>query len=53
MKQSEDCLYLNIWTPANTVDENCRLLSGFTAARLCTASATNPNLMELLTANAE
>lgn len=21
MKQSEDCLYLNIWTPANTVDE--------------------------------
>ena len=20
MKQSEDCLYLNIWTPANTVD---------------------------------
>ena len=33
--------------------KNCRLLSGFTAARLCTASATNPNLMELLTANAE
>ena len=29
---SEDCLYLNIWTPAKAAGENFPLCSGFTAA---------------------
>ena len=53
MKQSETVCTLISGHRQIQWMKNCRLLSGFTAARLCTASATNPNLMELLTANAE
>ena len=36
---NEDCLFLNIWTPAKTAGENSRSCSGSTAADSATAPA--------------
>ena len=37
---SEDCLFLNIWAPADAAPEDCRSSSTFTAAALPAAAAT-------------
>ena len=41
-KMSEDCLYLNIWTPAKTMDEGLPVLIYFNGGGLMAGSGSEP-----------
>lgn len=46
-EQSEDCLYLNVWTPAKTMDEKLPVLIYFNGGGLVSGSGSEPRYQGL------